>query len=88
MAFGTRQLGNPTPASINNLSGAITAILTGVITWLQTVDFIPSQTVKVITGLCGLGVLLMNALRPFFGQHISSDSIPSEAVTSVDTSKL
>lgn len=87
MAFGTKQLNNPTPASINNISGAITAFLTAILTWLQTVDFIPSNAVKIITGICGGLILIMNALRPFFGHEVTGN-VPSEAVTAVDTEKL
>lgn len=67
MAFGLNQLGNTTPKHITNYIAVLSAICSGIIAWLQTVDFISEHSIKVITGICSLVIVLAQAVRPFFG---------------------
>ncbi len=85
MAFGTKQIGNPTPANVNNIVSAISTVAGVLIGWLQTVDFIPNNTVKIISGICGLVIGLSQGVRPFFGKEITTDTVPAEKVASVNT---
>lgn len=85
MAFGTKQYNNPTPANVNNIVSAISAIAGVLIAWLQTVTFIPDKTVEIISGICGLIIGLSQVVRPFFGIEVTADSVPSEQVKSIDT---
>jgi hypothetical protein len=87
MAFGKKQFFNPTPASANNAVSAISALCGVLGAWLQTVDFIPDKTVKIISGILGLIIGISQAMRPFFGQEITTKTVPAEQVTGIDTTK-
>lgn len=83
MAFGTNQINNPTPNYINLIAGVITGVCGVIIAWLQTVDFIPEQTSKIVSGILGLILALIPVIRPLFGIENLPDEIPVEKVAAV-----
>lgn len=85
MAFGSKQYNNPTPAKVNNIVAAISAISGVIVAWLQTADFIPETPKEIISGILGLAIGLSQAIRPFFGVEVTADTIPTEQVKSIDT---
>ena len=82
--FGSKQIGNPTPANIARIVDMYSAIAAAVIAWLGTVDFMSSYKVKVIGSILGLGILICQALKPFFGVQITSSKVPAEDVTAME----
>lgn len=78
--FGVSSISNPTPQKVANIINISSAIAGAVIAWLQTVDFIPAQTVKIISGICGLLVMVALAVKPFFGVHSDQTEVPIEEV--------
>lgn len=85
MAFGTKQYSNPTPANVNNIVSAISAIGGVLIAWLQTATFIPDNTSEIISGIVGLIIGIAQGVRPFFGVEVTQSEVPTEQVTAIDT---
>lgn len=85
MAFGKNQFNNPTPANVNNIVSAISAIAGVIVAWLQTANFIPETAKEVASGILGLIIGLSQVVRPFFGVEVTSTTVPSEQVKSIDT---
>lgn len=83
--FGRQQLGKPTPANIGFAVTIINVIAGAVQVWMMSAKFIPAHVSEVIGGFLGLVILLSNALKPFFGAHITEDTVPVEEVREVET---
>lgn len=83
--FGTKSLSSPTPQKLSNAINITSAIAGAVVAWLQTVDFIPTQTVKIVSGICGLLIMIALAVKPFFGVHTEQKEVPIEDVGTMDT---
>jgi len=84
MKFGQKQLAHPTPSQVLNFVRVTTVILSTFLGWLQTIDFIPANTIKIISGIAGLLLAILNGITPFFGVTPTGDSVPIEKVTSMD----
>lgn len=84
MRFGFNQKDNPTPASIERACKIVSIVGVALTTWLQTVDFMPDKYIKVASSLIGLAVILSNALAPFFGHEITTDTVPAAEVTGIE----
>lgn len=82
--FGTKQVSNPTPASINLWVRVLTVILTTFLAWLATANFIGPNTKDILNGVCSLLLLLANGLAPLFGVQVSGGSVKAEDVTAME----
>lgn len=84
MPFGKNQINKPTPASVENGFKIVSAIAAVIIAWFQTIDFLPSNVVKVVSGILGLIIALSAALVPFFGVSTNETTVPIQEVKSMD----
>lgn len=90
MKFGRKQIGNPTPASINfwvrvwTVAGGV--LLTGMESFpFHTVSGVIESTIK---WFLGLTIALGNALAPLFGAEVgSSKTVPIEDVKVMEENK-
>lgn len=82
--FGSKQVGKPTPANIGRFTDIYSAVAAALIAWLGTVDFISSYKVKVIGSILSLGILVCQALKPFFGVQITTAKVSAEDVTAME----
>jgi hypothetical protein len=72
--FGKNQLSNPTPKRLALALNVYSAIATTVTGWMPTVAFIPNSVQNVITPILALTILMVQAIKPFFGKSDSSQS--------------
>lgn len=66
--FGLSNTAYPTPKFVSTIINVVSAIAGAIVAWLQTVDFIADNTVKIVSGICGLIIMVSLAIKPFFGQ--------------------
>ncbi len=89
MAFGIKQLQNPTPTHINRGVRIITVIIATFIAWMNTSVLIDKPAQEVINSVAGLILGLINGLSPLFGVDIQSgEEVPVSAVSSMDSPPL
>jgi hypothetical protein len=86
--FGRKQIGKPTPASLNFWVRVITVICSTAIGWLSTTsDLMGPKSLKLTMGILGLVLALCNGLAPLFGVQVKEEDVPVEDVTAVETTK-
>ncbi len=85
--FGTKQIGNPTPASINLWVRIISVTGLVFISWMATATIMGPKTKDVVNQVLGLVLGLINVLAPLFGVQVSGKVDVSE-VTAVDETKV
>lgn len=86
--FGRKQLKNPTPASWSGGINAFTVILGVIIAWLGTATYIPSNWITISQSIGGLLLALANGLKPFIGVNISSSTVPTDSVNTIETDEI
>lgn len=84
MAFGKNQLKNPTPANTSLIIDIISAVSGVLVSWLLTVNFIPNNISNIIGSILGLVILVVQAIKPFFGVKITGNSVPADKVTGME----
>ncbi len=87
MAFGRKQLKNPTPANISSIIAVFTVIASVVLSWVGTANFIPSKPSMMIQSILGLLIAVANGLKPFFGVETRQQSVPTDKVTEMEEPK-
>lgn len=83
-SFGRKQLGKPVPASIAFNVMLISAISAVIQAWLLTATYIPNNISNIISSLLALVIAVSNAILPFYGVNVSSDTVPTDQVKSIE----
>lgn len=86
--FGTQQITNPTPANVNLYVRVFTISTAIFLGWMSTANIMGPNTKDILTQILGLALALSNGLAPLFGVKLSSEQVPLDEVTAVDTTKL
>ena len=81
--FGTGQLGNPTPSSINFWVRVYTVASCGFLTWMASSTIMGPNTKELLTQILGLANILIVSLSPLFGVHIKG-KVDAEDVTAIN----
>lgn len=85
--FGSKQLKQPTPASVSNGIQIYTVVASVVLAWIGTANFIPLNTSSVLQSILGLTIGIANGLKPFFGVSTTQSSVPISEVTAMEEPK-
>lgn len=86
--FGRKQIGNPTPASLNFWVRVVTVICSTAIGWLSTTsDLMGPKSLKLTMGILGLTLALCNGLAPLFGVQVKDEDVPIEDVAAIEDTK-
>lgn len=83
MKFGTSQLKNPTPSTVNLWVRVFTVTAGIFLLWMPPSGIVGQHMQDVINSLLGLMLALVNGLAPLFGVPISG-KVPAEDVTAID----
>lgn len=83
MAFGTKQLKNPTPEKAIWRVRIFSAIVGVLMLWMPTAAFIPYNVQDVATSILGLALAISNAILPFFGVKTDQKNVPIKDVGSM-----
>ncbi len=84
MAFGKKQLGNPTPAGVSTIIDVSSAICGVLITWVSTASFIPNIVTNIVSSILGLVIGILLAIKPFFGVNTTQKTVDIENVSSME----
>jgi hypothetical protein len=83
--FGTRQVKNPTPASIERAVKIFNVAASLFIAWMPTNNIIGHNAQDIITPILGLLIGMINGVAPLFGIETGSRTVKMEDVTSMET---
>lgn len=81
--FGRKQLSNPTPSKIEFRLKVYVAVMSLVVSYLQTAAYLPALAKEISTGVLSLSVAIAVAITPFFGVHVTGE-VDAEDVTAMD----
>lgn len=84
--FGTAQIDNPTPSSVNLWVRVFTVAAATFLAWMSTANIIGPNTKDIVTQVLGLLLLMTNGLAPLFGVQLSGN-VPAKDVSAIDTNK-
>lgn len=84
MAFGRKQLGKPTPASVAFNLKLIMAICSAIGAWLGSPNFVPAKVGTVIQSFLLLVIGICIAIEPYFGVTVNSTSVPTKDVKEIE----
>lgn len=85
VSFGTSQVKNPTPSSINLWVRVFTVAAGVFMGWMATASLMGPNTKDILNSILGLLIGLINGIAPLFGVDISSRTVPTDKVTAIDT---
>lgn len=84
MAFGAKQLKNPTPSNFVWGVRVYTAIAGAFMGWMPTVAFIPHSFQDIATPILGFTITIANVVLPFFGVETNEKRVDIKDVGSME----
>lgn len=85
--FGTRQIKNPTPASLDRGIKVFMVASSAFIAWMPTNNIVSKEIQDVVTPILGLLMTLAMGIGPLFGIETDRKTAPIEDVTTMETPK-
>ncbi len=85
--FGTKQIKNPTPASLDRGIKVFMVFSSAFIAWMPTNNLVPTNVQNVITPILALMMTLALGIAPLFGIETDRKTAPMEDVTTMETPK-
>lgn len=80
MNFGRKQLGKPTPASLEFWAKIYIGVMGLFLAWMPTNNIVPHGAQDIITPIANLINSIVIFMLPFFGAEINKDVVPIEDV--------
>lgn len=88
MPFGAKQINQPTPSNIERNLKILVALSGGIITAVQSANFIPDNVGDIICWVLGVTITVCTILTPFFGVAVTpNEDVPVEDVTAMEQPK-
>lgn len=83
--FGTSQVGNPTPASLERKAKIFIGVSGLILAWMPTNNLVPLHIQEIITPVTNLFNSVIIFLLPYFGVQVDRKTVPVDDVASMET---